>query len=53
MACENSTEYFGDLSNEQELKHSMAVNCIPESVFDMGTGDHEAFFVERRLLMAK
>ncbi len=52
LQCSAESTTIGTIMNRDALLENIAVNCIPESIFDMTATDYEAFLAERRSLMA-
>lgn len=52
-ACMQGVDYFGDISQLDELEVNLRANCIPEGIYDMTAEDYEAFLGQRRKLMAQ
>ncbi|WP_121614401.1 GmrSD restriction endonuclease domain-containing protein [Mesobacillus foraminis] len=44
---------IGEINNLNDLKKNLKMNCIPESIFEMSSGDFEDFLEERRSLMVR
>lgn len=51
--CNGGDLKYGSIVSLTVLKKNLAMNSIPESIFDMEIDRYEAFLVERRLLMAQ
>jgi len=43
---------YGNITNPDELRENMRMNCIPDGVESMGLSDYPAFLSARRTLMA-
>lgn len=50
--CNGGPLKYGGISTMEELRHNLAMNCIPESVFTMEIDDYNQFRTERKKLMA-
>lgn len=50
--CNGGPLKYGGISTMEELRHNLAMNCIPESVFTMEIDDYNQFLTERKKLMA-
>ena len=50
--CNGGPLKYGGISAMEELRHNLAMNCIPESVFTMEIDDYNQFLTERKKLMA-
>jgi hypothetical protein len=44
---------YGNITDSAKLAENYRMNCIPESIGDMGLDDYQDFLQERRALMAK
>lgn len=44
---------YGGITDPEELKANLVMNCLPTSLLDGEPLDYDAFLVERRLLMAE
>lgn len=51
--CNGGVARYSGITDIEELKNNLAINCIPESVFGMTVDDYENFLKQRRQLMAK
>ena len=51
-ACENGSDYFGNIHDISTLEENICGNCIPDDIFDMDADDYRRFLTERRQLMA-
>lgn len=51
--CETKVAQCGSIVDEKQLMENLAVNCIPEDVFDMEDTDYPIFLEKRRFLMAQ
>lgn len=51
--CETKQITCGAITDLEQLKQNLAVNCIPFSVVDMTFENYEEFLAERRKLMAE
>ncbi len=51
--CQGGKKLYGGIDTMEELSKNLAMNCIPESVFEMSIMDYDHFLKERRALMAK
>ena len=51
--CGGEQAKCGSIMNEEDLRANLAVNCIPEDIFDMDHTRYEEFLQKRRALMAK
>ena len=43
----------GSILNEKDLRANLAINCIPEDIFEMDYTRYEEFLAKRRSLMAQ
>ncbi|MGJ9460474.1 GmrSD restriction endonuclease domain-containing protein [Oceanobacillus sp. CF4.6] len=43
---------IGEITNTEQLKMNMKMNCVPDSLFNMDASNFETFLEERRELMA-
>lgn len=50
--CATKEMRVGTIIEEEQLRDSLSMNCIPSSVFEMTANDYMAFLQERRVLMA-
>ncbi len=50
--CNGGPLKYGGILTMEELRHNLAMNCIPESVFTMEIDDYNQFLAERKKLMA-
>lgn len=50
--CNGGPLKYGGILTMEELRHNLAMNCIPESVFTMEIDDYNQFLTERKKLMA-
>ena len=50
--CGGEQAKCGSIMNEEDLRANLAVNCIPEDIFDMDHTHYEEFLQKRRALMA-
>lgn len=51
--CDTKIIEIGSITDYDRLLENMAVNCVPETVFDMDEKDYHNFLDQRRKLMAK
>ncbi|MBO5974401.1 MAG: DUF262 domain-containing protein [Paludibacteraceae bacterium] len=51
--CKTKVIKCGSITDINELKHNLAMNCIPDEVFDMDYSRYVEFLEKRRILMAK
>ena len=51
--CGGDQALCGSIMSENELRANMAINCIPEDIFDMDHTRYEEFLQKRRVLMAQ
>lgn len=51
--CNGSGLVYGAICEMDALKENLAMNCIPESIFEMELSGYEDFLRERRVLMAR
>jgi hypothetical protein len=51
--CDGGTLKLGSIDDLGDLRKNLEMNCIPESIMDMGFDEYEAFLGERRRLMAQ
>ncbi len=51
--CQSGTKKYGGICELDQLKKNLAMNCIPESIFEMDIGDYDKFLEERRKLIAQ
>ena len=49
--CNGGPRKYGGITDLDEMKGNLAMNCIPEALLD-GRLDYDVFLVERRKLMA-
>jgi len=49
---ENSNHSFSGISNDEELKLNLKMNCIPEAIIQSNVSDYDDFLNQRRALMA-
>lgn len=52
VQCNGGPIAIGEITDEDELKSNMVMNCIPLSIFNLDFTDYEEFLKERRQLMA-
>lgn len=50
--CGGEQAKCGSIMNEEDLRANLAINCIPEDVFDMDCTHYAEFLEKRRALMA-
>jgi hypothetical protein len=50
--CQGGEQLYGGITNLDDLKKNLHMNCIPESIFEMTVLDYERFLAERRQLMS-
>ena len=50
--CQGGEQLYGGISNLDDFKKNLQMNCIPDTIFDMTALDYERFLFERRQLMA-
>ncbi|MCS6835701.1 MAG: hypothetical protein NZ750_06770 [Anaerolineae bacterium] len=43
---------YGNISTPEELRHNLAMNCIPDGIENMTSDDYPDFLAERWRLMA-
>ena len=51
--CETTVVKCGSITDIEELKRNLAMNCVPEDVFDMDHTRYAEFLEKRRALMAQ
>lgn len=51
--CEGGALKLGSIDKLEDLHENLAMNCVPESIMNMGFDDYERFLAERRMLMAQ
>ena len=51
--CQTKVAECGSIIDEVQLYNNLAVNCIPNNVFEMGHEQYGIFLEKRRILMAK
>lgn len=51
--CGTEVALVGSILDEQQLRRNLALNCIPEEVFDMDYTRYAEFLEKRRTLMAQ
>jgi hypothetical protein len=51
--CETKEIRCGSITDYDELMKNLAMNCIPEDIFDMDETSYDRFLEERRKLMAQ
>lgn len=51
--CKTKVMKIGTITDEEELKENLRINCIPESIVNMTADDYPDFLAQRRVLMAK
>lgn len=51
--CQTGHRQYGNITQLDELHENLRQHAIPESVFDAGMDDYDAFLLERRSLIAK
>jgi hypothetical protein len=51
--CSGGEAKFGGITNWEELKENLAMNCIPESMLNEKQPTYEEFLQERHRLMAQ
>lgn len=51
--CETKVVKCGSITDIDELKRNLLVNCVPEEVFDMDHTRYAEFLEKRRILMAQ
>jgi hypothetical protein len=50
--CNGGEKKYGGITDMNSLKGNLAMNCVPEAVFNMEVSDYETFQSERRKMMA-
>jgi hypothetical protein len=50
--CVTGNMKIGTISNADDLKQNLTVNCIPNNVDSMTVSDYDDFLLERRKMMA-
>ena len=50
--CNGGRKKYGNITQPDELKSNLAMNCIPEGLEKMGLPDYPEFLAQRRRLMA-
>lgn len=51
--CGQETAESGSILNEKDLRANLAINCIPEEIFEMDYTRYDEFLEKRRSLMAQ
>lgn len=51
--CNGGAKRYGNISDLDELRHNMRMNCIPDGVEQMAAEDYQVFLAARRKLMAQ
>ena len=51
--CGQETAESGSILNEKDLRANLALNCIPEDIFEMDYTRYDEFLAKRRVLMAQ
>lgn len=51
--CGGDKAICGSIMNEEELRANLAINCIPEDIFEMDHTRYNEFLEKRRALMAQ
>ena len=51
--CGQETAESGSILNEKDLRANLAINCIPEDIFEIDYTRYDDFLAKRRSLMAK
>lgn len=51
--CGQETAESGSILNEKDLRANLAINCIPEDIFEMDYTRYDEFLAKRRVLMAQ
>lgn len=51
--CNGGSHLYGNITDLEELRANLAMNCIPDGIEHMTVNDYPAFLVARRKLMAK
>ncbi len=51
--CQGGPKKYGNLTDLQELKENLAMNCIPEGMEEATSDDYDEFLRKRRKLMAE
>lgn len=51
--CGQETAESGSILNENDLRANLAINCIPEDIFEMDYTRYDEFLEKRRSLMAQ
>ncbi len=50
--CQGGKRKYGGISDLEELKENLRMNCIPEVILDGQIKDYDAFLMQRWKLMA-
>jgi hypothetical protein len=50
--CQGGKAKYGGITDPEELKINLRMNCIPEAILGGDIGDYDAFLEQRRRLMA-
>lgn len=50
--CNGGKKRYGNITDPDELRENMKMNCIPEGIAEMSSEDYPAFLAARRTLMA-
>lgn len=51
--CTTKEIWVGTITDEEQLRDNLSVNCIPPDIYTMTANDYQAFLQARRVLMAK
>jgi hypothetical protein len=51
--CDSEHKQVGTITNTNDLRDNLVMNCIPDSIFNMTHLDYEEFLLQRRKLMAE
>ena len=51
--CTTKELQVGTITDEEQLRDNLSVNCIPPEIFTMTANDYQRFLQARRVLMAK
>lgn len=51
--CSGGPKKYGNITDPEELKNNLSMNCIPEGMETLQASDYPEFLAKRRLLMAQ
>lgn len=52
LQCNGNGLVYGAICERGALKENLAMNCIPEAIFEVDHNKYEEFLKKRRVLMA-